>query len=159
MNGRFSGSLPNSGGNLDDFFEGFDSAQTADDFATPVPVGKYSCIWRKGELVTARTGTPSYRLTFEIETGDHAGRKLWADIWLTPKSRELAKRDLAKLDITDPRTQLQQPIPKWLRCNVWAGLRTGDDGIERNIVSRFEVVEKITPTVDPFAPEGSDHES
>ena len=155
MNGKFTGSLDTNGGNLDDFFDGFDAIQAADDYATPVPVGKYVCLWRKGELAKSRTGTPSYKVEFEIESGDHSGRKLWTDIWLTVKSREIAKRDLLKLGITDPRTQCSQPIPKWIRCNVWAGIRSGADGVERNTVTRFEVVERIQQTPDTFAPEGT----
>jgi hypothetical protein len=153
MAGRFSGIVNGGGGNLDNIFDGWDEVQSADDYGTPLPAGKYQCIWRKGELTTSRKGTPSYKLTLEVETGDHAGRKLWFDIWLTAASRTIAKRDLEKLGITNPREQLNQPIPKWLRLQVQVALAAGDDGIQRNSVITFKVLERIQPEADPFAPQ------
>jgi len=153
MSGKFSGIVNGNGGNLDGFFDGWDEIQQADDFGTPLPAGKYTCVWRKGELATSKKGTPSYKLTFEIEDGEHKGRKLWHDIWLTPPARTIAKRELLKLGIDDPRTQLTKPIPKWLRVNVWVALQADDSGTERNSATRFEVVEKFEPEADPFAPQ------
>lgn len=152
MNEKFSGIVNGNGGNFDSLFDGWDEVQSADDFGTPIPAGRYVCIWRKGELTTSKKGTPSYKLTLEVETGDHAGRKVWFDIWLTAASRTIAKRDLEKLGITNPREQLKQPIPKWLRLQVQVGLQADDSGIERNSVLAFKVLERIQPTADPFAP-------
>lgn len=153
MNGKFSGIVNGGGGNFDNIFDGWDEVQSADDFGTPIPAGRYVCIWRKAEMTTSKKGTPSYKLTLEVETGDHAGRKVWFDIWLTAASRNIAKRDLEKLGITNPREQLKQPIPKWLRLQVQVGLQADDSGIERNSVLAFKVLEKITPEADPFAPD------
>ena len=153
MNGKFSGIVNGGGGNFDNIFDGWDEVQSADDFGTPIPAGKYVCIWRKGELTASKKGTPSYKLTLEVESGDHAGRKVWFDIWLTAASRTIAKRDLEKLGITNPREQLKQPIPKWLRLQVQVGLQADDSGIERNSVLAFKVLEKIQPEADPFAPD------
>ena len=153
MTGRFGNIVSGGGGNFDNFFDGWDEVQSAEDYGTPLPVGKYVCVWKKGELATSKKGTPSYKLTFEVETGDHAGRKVWTDIWLTEASRKTAKRDLLKLGILNPREQLGQPIPRWLRVAVWVGLQKDVSGVERNTVTRFEVLEKFTPEADPFAPE------
>lgn len=152
MTGRFTSIVTGGGGNLDDIFSGWDAVEAADDFGSPIPPGKYSCIWRKGELTASRKGTPSYKLTLEIEDGEHAGRKLWHDIWLSHAAAAIAKRDLAKLGITNPRVQLAQPIPQWLRLNVQVGIHTDDSGVQRNTVVRFEVVGKIEPARDEFAP-------
>ena len=152
MSGTFSGIVNGSGGNFDDIFDGWEEVQSADDYGQPLPVGKYVCLWKRGELTTNRKGTPSYKLTFEIESGEHATRKLWTDIWLTAASRTIAKRDLAKLGITNPREQLTQPIPRWLRVAVWVGLRADDSGTEHNVVTRFEVLELVKPEADVFAP-------
>ena len=73
--------------------------------------------------------------------------------WLTAASRPIAKRDFEKLGITNPREQLKQPIPKWLRLQVQVGLQADDSGIERNSVLAFKVLERIQPEADPFAPE------
>ena len=153
MNGKFSGIVNGGGGNFDNIFDGWDEVQSADDFGTPIPAGKYVCIWRKGELTASKKGTPSYKLTLEVESGDHAGRKIWFDIWLTVASRTIAKRDLEKLGITKPKEQLKQPIPKWLRLQVTVGLQADDSGIERNSVLFFKVLERIQPEADPFAPD------
>lgn len=152
MNGKFSGIVNGGGGNLDDIFNDWDQVETADDFGTPIPAGKYQCIWRKGELTTSRKGTPSYKMTLEVETGDHAGRKLWFDIWLTAASKTIAKRDLERLGITNPKEQLKQPIPRWLRLQVQVGLNADDSGIQRNSVIAFRVLERIQPEADSFAP-------
>ena len=144
MTGRFGDIVNGGNGNLDNIFNDWDKVQSADDYGTPLPAGKYVCVWKKGELATSgKKGTPSYKLTFEVEAGFHSGRKVWSDIWLTPASRTIAKRDLLKLGITNPREQLSQPIPKWLRVAVWVGLQSDDSGTERNTVTRFEVLEKF----------------
>jgi hypothetical protein len=153
MNRKFSDIVNGGDGNLDSIFDKWGEVPAADDYGAPLPTGKYTCVWKKGELATSRKGTPSYKLTFEIETGEHAGRKVWTDIWLTSASLNIAKRDLAKLGITNPREQLSQPIPRWLRVGVWIGRQTDESGTERNTVTRFEVIEKFEPEADPFAPE------
>jgi len=152
MSGTFGRIVNGSGEDFENIFDGWDEVQKADDFGTPLPPGKYVCIWRKGELVTSKKGTPSYKLTLEVESGDFAGRKVWHDVWLTAASRTIAKRDLEKLGITNPREQLKQQIPKWLRLQVQVGLQADDSGVERNSVISFKVLEKITPEADPFAP-------
>jgi hypothetical protein len=152
MNGKFTGIVNGGGGNFDNIFDRWDEVQSADDYGTPLPAGKYDCIWRKGELTASKKGTPSYKLTAEVEAGDHAGRKIWFDIWLTLASRAIAKRDFEKLGITNPREQLKKPIPKWLRLRVTVGLQADDSGIERNSVLAFKVLERIQPEADPFAP-------
>lgn len=152
MSGRFSDIVNGGGGNFDDIFSDWDATEAADDFGTPIPPGRYHCILRKGELTASRSGTPSYKLTLEVESGEHKGRRLWHDVWLTPASKAIAKRDLQKLGITNPKEQLKQPVPKWLRCFVQAGIHKDDAGVERNTVIRFEVIEKIEPERDAFAP-------
>ena len=43
----------------DDFVQNWQNTQAADEFA-PLPPGEVICFAEKGELRTARTGTPSY---------------------------------------------------------------------------------------------------
>ena len=152
MNGKFTGIVNGGGGNLDDIFNDWDNVQSADDYGTPLPAGKYHGILRKGELTTSRSGTPSYKLTFEVQNDQYKGRKLWHDIWLTQASKAIAKRDLQKLGVTNPKEQLKQPVPQWLRCWIQVGLQKDESGVERNTVIRFEVIERIQPEADPFAP-------
>lgn len=92
MSGTFGRIVSGGGGNFDDIFNDWDKVQSADDYGTPLPPGKYVCIWRKGELTTSKKGTPSYKLTLEVETGDHAGRKVWHDVWLASVGRGCLSR-------------------------------------------------------------------
>jgi hypothetical protein len=140
-----SGTTPDAISNL------WNSTETAEEFTT-LPAGKYVCHLVDGELNnSSRKGTPGYKMTFQVIEGEHSGRKLWHDIWLTPASMRMAKRDLSRLGITSPQ-QLEQPVPRWLRCLVTVVLRRDDDGTERNAVKTFEVTGKDEPEADPFAP-------
>jgi hypothetical protein len=130
--------------------ESWRSTKAADDLK-PIPSGEYRCRITDGNLHTAKRGTPGYKITLEVIDGDHAGRKLWYDFWLTEDALPLAKRDLAKLGVTDLE-QLERPLPQGIVLNAKVVLRRNDDGSETNRITRFEVVgvEPIEP--DPFAP-------
>ena len=118
----------------------------------PVPRGVYVCHATKGELESSRSkSTPGYKVEFTVIDGDFKGRKLWLDCWLTPAALPQSKRDLAKLGITSP-AQMEQPLPKWIRCHITAVVRRDDDGIERNKVPTFDAVGIDQPEADAFAP-------
>jgi hypothetical protein len=76
---------------------------------------------------------------------------LWLDCWLTAAALPRSKRDLAKLGITTPE-QLEQQLPRGLRCKVTVALRRDDSGVERNEVRSFEVIGVDKIEADPFAP-------
>ena len=134
-------------------------AETAPADDAPLPAGEYIARVTNGELFNARAnGTPGYKLTFRVLEGEHQGRHLWHDIWLTPRALPMAKRDLARLGITTME-QLERPLPPGIRCRVRVALRRRDDGVEYNQVRSFEVVGIDEPIRDPFAPseaEGDD---
>jgi len=156
--GKLSDILTAGGFGGDDFSNAWQNTQAADEFR-PLPPGEYVCHADRGELKAARTGTPSYSLTFKVIEGEHTGRLVWLDLFLTPAALPMAKRDLAKLGIDDP-AKLELPLPLGMRCKVRVAVRKDDDGTERNRVVRFEVVGIDKPEVDPFAPEteGGDHD-
>jgi hypothetical protein len=119
---------------------------------TPVPKGVYECRLVSGELRNSPTkGTPGYKILFEITEGDYSGRKVFHDLWLTPAAMPMAKRDLARLGITTPQ-QLEQAVPKGIRCTVAVIVRQDDDGAVYNAVKKFEVTGRDEPVADPFAP-------
>ena len=129
----------------------WNATEAAEEFAA-LPPGKYLCHLIAGELSqSGRSRTPGYKLTFKVIEGPHTNRRVWHDIWLTDRAMSLAKRDLGKLGITTLK-QLQQPIPRWLRCEVTVTLERDDDGAARNRVRTFQVLGKDTPEADPFAP-------
>lgn len=118
----------------------------------PIPAGEYDCRVIAGELVNSRSrGTPGYKLTFEVIDGEHKGRRVWHDVWLSEAALPLAKRELSRLGIMSLE-QLEAPLPQGIRCAVKVVLRRDDDGGEYNRVKSFEVVGIDEPAVDPFAP-------
>jgi hypothetical protein len=63
----------------------------------------------------------------------------------------MSKRDLSKLGVTSV-DQLDNPLPRGIRCKVRLALRRDDDGREYNRVRSFEVINIDKPERDPFAP-------
>jgi hypothetical protein len=147
---RLSDILAN-GGDADDMKRLWESTEAAGELA-PLPAGEYVAHVVGGELSASRTNsTPGYKLTFRVCEGTFEGRQFWHDCWLTPAALPQSKRDLGKLGVTSLE-QLEQPLPRGIRCKVKLALRRDDDGTERNRVRTFEVVGIDPPDVDPFAP-------
>ncbi|HVX12754.1 MAG TPA: DUF669 domain-containing protein [Pirellulales bacterium] len=137
------------GGN---FFDGWSDIPPADEFG-PVPSGIYVARIRRAKLEKCKKkGTPSYSIEFEVVEGAHVGRHIWHPIWLTPDARRQARRDLDKLGITDPATQLEQPLREGIICEFDVTLRTADNGAAYNEVRRFTVIRIDEPPAEPFAP-------
>ena len=141
-------------GDTDSFRQQWDKTEAADDFA-PLPGGVYIAGIIAGELSTAKTGTPGYKLSFKVLEGEHTGRRFWHDVWLTPAAMPMAKRDLAKLGITSL-DQLERPLPMGIRCKVKLTLRRDDDGTDYNRVRSFSEVCIDEPERDAFAPDDGD---
>jgi hypothetical protein len=130
-----------------ELFSSFNATVAAGDML-PLPRGNYRCRVTDGELTTSKSGTPGYSLTFSVENGEHKGRRLWHTAWLTVASMPLAKRDLAKLGITSL-DMLDRPLPPGMVADVKVVVRSDDDGVERNRVASFNVVEVLAdPTGD-----------
>jgi hypothetical protein len=106
--------------------------------------------------VVAANARTLYKLTHKVIEGEYTGRRFWQDIWLTPAALPMAKRDLAKFGVQSL-DQLEQPLPKYIRCRVKLGKRRDDDGNEYNRVRSFEVLGIDEPERDPYAPsDGAD---
>lgn len=133
----------------DDLARTWDTTAAAADLG-PVPPGEYLARLLSGELFTARAkGTPGYKWTLEIAEGEHAGRRLWHDLWLTPAALPQAKIDLAKIGVVRFE-QLEQPVPPGILLRVKVALHTGDGGTPYNRLTRIEAA-GVEPD-DPFAP-------
>jgi hypothetical protein len=125
-----------SNGSGDDFRNRWNSTAAADDFG-PLPPGEYRCRVLSGELFQSKQFTPGYKLALQVVEGDFAGRRCWADWWLTPPALPMTKRDLAKIGITTPE-QMERPLPPGILVRVKLARRTDDDGNESNKVKHFE---------------------
>jgi hypothetical protein len=134
----------------DDIDAIWDSAEATPDYA-PLPKGEYVARVEHGEIHTARSGTKGYKVTFVVIEGEHTGRKLWRDHWLTDKTKDRSKGELNKLGISTS-AHLHRPLPRGIVCRLSVVLRRNDDGAEFNEVKSFAVLRIETPTPDPFAP-------
>ena len=129
----------------------WNETEAADEFG-PLPPGEYVAHIIDGDLEQSRSkGTPGYKLEFKVIEGEHSGRHFWHDVWLTEAALPQAKRDLGKLGVTDL-SQLEQPLPRFIRVTAKVVLRRDDDGAEYNRVRRFDVVGLDEPEKDEFAP-------
>ena len=147
--GKLSDILNNGDG--EGIRKAWNETEAADEFG-PLPAGEYTAHIIDGDLEQSRSkGTPGYKLTFKIIDGDYTGRQFWHDVWLTPAALPQAKRDLGKLGVTDL-SQLEQPLPRFIRVKAKVALRRDDDGSEYNRVRRFDVLGIDTPIPDEFAP-------
>lgn len=140
-------------GNTDDIRRQWDQTEAAAEYG-PLPGGTYEAHVDRIELHNAKTGTPGAKLVFKVADGEHAGRLIWHDCWITPAALPQTKRDLAKLGIMSMDQLESKTIPPGrIRCAVRLALRTEDDGTQRNRVIRFDVLRvDDPPPPDPFAP-------
>jgi hypothetical protein len=138
-------------GKAEDLTRAWQQAEAAPELG-PVPKGEYECAVLSGELVNSRTNnTPGYKLTLQVIAGPHAGRRFWKDYWLTDAALPMAKRDLAKLGITEP-SQLERPLPEGLIVRARVALRESDAGRKYNELVSFEAADVRPPQPGPFAP-------
>src|SRR5205814_512943 len=89
--------------------------------------------------------TPGFKLTFQVIEGDHASRRVWHDLWLTPAARPHTLRELTKLgmpihDRAELERRLERPLPPGIRCKVKLSVRRDDSGAEFNKVRSFDVI-------------------
>ncbi len=126
------------------------SAKPAADLK-PIPPGEYRCRVMEGALFNSKGGTPGYKLTLEVREGEHAGRRLWHDVWLSEAAISLAKRDLGKIGVSSLE-QLERPLPEGIIVTAKVALRRSDSGEEFNRITRFEVVAVESPAPEPYAP-------
>src|SRR5262245_40680631 len=104
---------------------------TAAEELKPLPGGEYRARILKAELFAAKSGTPGYKITFEVLDGDHRRRKFWHDVWLSAPALAIAKRDLSKLGITNP-SQLERPLPEGIVVVALVALRRDETRAEHN---------------------------
>jgi hypothetical protein len=126
------------------------TVKPADDLK-PIPSGEYRCRIIDGVFFNARAGTPGCKLTLQVLDGEHAGRRLWHDNWLSEAAVSIAKRDLGKLGVTSLE-QLERPLPEGIIVAAKVALRRGDNGEEFNRITRFDVVAVEPPAPEPYAP-------
>jgi len=142
-------------GGADSLRDQWRTTEAAEDFA-PLPPGEYVAHVQGVELFNARTGTPGVKIAFRVAEGEHVGRLVWHDCWLTPAALPRTKRDCMKLGLDSiDRLEGASVEPGRIRCAVRVALRTTDDGATFNTVRRFDVLgidEPPSVDDDDFAP-------
>jgi hypothetical protein len=138
-----------SEGQRKSYFADWQTVKAAGDFI--IPKGEYVALLIDGYAHTAKTGTAGFKLVFEIAEGEHAGRKVFHDLWLTEAAKPQTKRDLDELGITDPERQLDGPVPQGIVVALTITVQKDDDGLERNRVRRIKFL-RVEPGGDAFAP-------
>src|SRR4051812_43509253 len=84
----------------DDVFKQFQEAEAAP--TGPLPAGAYPCVCTDGRFARSKVkGTPSYKLKFEVADGEHKGRLLWHDCYLTAAAVKHSKGTLAAFGVSD----------------------------------------------------------
>jgi hypothetical protein len=66
-----------------------------------LPAGTYECVITDSEMLPTKAGNGQFlKLTFEVSSGEHAGRKLWARLNLDNPSKtavEIARAELSAI--------------------------------------------------------------
>jgi hypothetical protein len=137
-----------SEGERKSYFADWTKVKAAGDFI--IPKGEYVALLVDGYAHEARTGTKGIKLVFEIAEGEHAGRKVFHDLWLTEAAKPQTKRDLDELGITDPGQQLDGPLPQGIVVTLTVVVQRDNDGIEQNRVRRIKFL-RVDPG-DAFEP-------
>jgi hypothetical protein len=119
-----------------------------------VPKGEYVALLTEAGAHKALTGTKGIKLVFEIVEGEHTGRKLFHDLWLTAAAKTQTKRDLDEVGIADPERQLDGPIPQGIVVALIVTVRKDDAGIEQNRIRRIKFL-RVEPG-DAFEPPAGD---
>lgn len=148
---------------LADILQGSSSDDWAKDWETieaaperkPIPPGEYLCRTVEAKRFKSAKGKHGYKVTLEIIEGEHEGRLLWLDFWLTKPALPWTKRELKKLGITDPK-QLDRPLPAVLEIKAKVVVQD-DNGEMFNKVDRFNVIGIAKG--DAFEPEPKDKKS
>lgn len=63
----------------------------------PLPAGWYAARIDNAARTQSRNGSPLVKIVFAVEAGDHAGRLVFGDYYLTEAARERSMRDIRNL--------------------------------------------------------------
>ena len=131
---------------MSDLLASLQSTDAAGDY-DPLPAAVYAADVLKGELGESRSGKPVYKVTYAVVGGEHDGRRLFGDLYLTPAAMAYAVRDLSKLFGRRPTADdLQAPFPPGVRCRVRVERRTSDSGA---VFNRSQLIGVVGRDVEP----------
>lgn len=123
-----------------------------------IPPGQYEATLVDGEAFEARTGTPGYRLTFAIASGEFRNQQVSMRLWLTIDAAPRTKAVLAKVGLGPRFRDLDGVVPKGLRVALYVTTAESKSGRVYNEVEDFEPVDgrdaRPPRRREPVAPPG-----
>jgi len=106
-----------------------------------IPPGRYEATLVDGEAFEARTGTPGYRLTFALASGEFRNRQVSMRLWLTIDAAPRTKAVLAKVGLGPRFRDLDGDVPKGLRVALYVTTAESKSGRVYNEVEDFEPID------------------
>jgi len=119
----------------------------------PLPAGDYVAELVSGKLGQSRGGTRRYELRAKIVEGEHAGKMIFDDWYLTTAAMWKSGPLLKALGIDNPE-KLRRELPAGLLARVKLAIEDYD-GVARNKIKTLTVIGRrpaAEAAADPFAP-------
>ncbi len=117
----------------------------------PLPAGTYNAVITRGEFVITNTGKDAFRLTCRVDDGPHAGRQFFHSLYFSPAALAYTKADLTALGIRSLAELKTFPANAY-RVKARVVVHKTDSGVEYNRVRSLELLERVQPKPDAFAP-------
>jgi hypothetical protein len=135
---------------------------------TPMPEGDYDLKVIESKLATTQTGKLMYKLTYEVQTGEFARRRVWDNLVVSPENDKAMGIFWSKMRIlglqkdwfeaTKPSSEqiAQAVMGRPIRAHL--GLRTWNDNVQNEITRYLAApTQQFSPTtagatVPPVAP-------
>ncbi len=139
-------------GDTEDLRRAWDQAEEAEDYK-PIPTGWYTCSVKDISLFRSRKETPGVKVVFAIAEGEHAGRSVFHDAWLTPAAMPMTKRDLGRLGISNlDQLENGEHASARMRYTVHVTRREDSDGVPYNCIRSFEALDEVPVEDAAFGP-------
>lgn len=125
----------------------------------PMPAGEYTAEVVSGRLGQSKSGKGRYELRLKVADGEHFGRAIFDDWYLTKDAMWKTGPFLAKLGIKSAEQCRRDFPPGWL-ARIRLKIESVD-GVPRNKLADIAIVGRkpddpsAAATVDPFAPKPS----
>src|SRR5262245_28365800 len=125
------------------------STKPAADLA-PLPPGPYTCSLDDIRPDASRSGTPRLKITLTVKDGEHAGRRVFHDAYLSVAAIPFTLRLLGKVGLDDL-DLIDRGIPPGIVVRAKVVQRSRDDGETFNEVRDWSLVavESPPPAADP----------